>query len=174
MTHDTLLREFCSSAVRKLEQDAAQIARCAGLLSLDELWSRPNEHCNSVANLVLHLTGNLRQWIVSGVGGEPFGRDRPAEFAARDARPADEILPPLLHTVRRAGEILAALSAEALGRRHAIQGYHVSAMQAVFHVVEHFSFHTGQIVHITKALKNVDLSLYDEQGRRRAPSQRPW
>ncbi len=174
MSHDALLSEFCQNAVRKIEQDAAQITRCVALLDTNELWSRANDHCNSVANLLLHLTGNVRQWIVSGVGGEPFERDRPAEFAARDQRPAGEILPPLMNTLRRAGEIIRQLAPDALSHRRSIQGYDVSTMQAVFHVVEHLSFHTGQIVHMTKALKGVDLSLFDAQGRRRAPSSQPW
>lgn len=71
-----LVEQFKDAACRKLEQDISQIARCAALLSDEQAWWRPNEHCNSVANLALHLAGNIRQWIVAGLGGEAFARDR--------------------------------------------------------------------------------------------------
>ena len=166
MSAEDLTRELTAYACAKLTSHLAQIVRCAGLLNEAELWQRANEHCNSVGNLILHLTGNIRQWIVAGIGGEPFRRDRPAEFAARGPRPAGEIVGALESTVRRAGAIIAGLDAEALGVRRTIQGYDVSALVAVWHVVEHCSFHTGQIVHLTKVMKNVDLSVYDAEGRR--------
>lgn len=156
---------FVHAVVAKFQQDLAQIVRCANLLSTDELWSRPNEHCNSVANLILHLTGNVTQWVIAGLHGERFDRDRPAEFAAREHRPAAQIVPPLEFAVGRAIQIIGALHAEHLVARYSIQGYDVSGVDVVYHVGEHFSFHTGQVVHITKAIRNIDLSLYDQQGR---------
>jgi uncharacterized damage-inducible protein DinB len=130
------------------------------------LWHRPNAHVNSVANLILHLTGNVGQWIVGGVGGEAIERDRSGEFAARDGRPAVEIVPPLRTTVERAIAIIGGLDATRLGESRTIQGYAVTVETAVLHVVEHFAYHAGQIVHATKWLRDVDLSLYDAQGRR--------
>lgn len=170
-----LLRELTASAVAKLKSDLAQAARCARLLSDEEAWRRENEYCNSVANLLLHLAGNVRQWIVQGVGGEPFERDRPAEFAARGPAPLAPVLAELERVVRRALEIIAALEPRQLAQRRSIQGYDVSTLQAVFHVVEHFSFHTGQIVHMTKVIRRCDLSRYDEQGRPVASTTgQPW
>lgn len=161
-----LVADFSAYACEKLRVNLKQIARCAGLLTTAELWQRSNAHCNSVANLILHLTGNVRQWILAGIAGESFDRDRPSEFAARDGRPAQEILPPLEAIVERACAIIVALDADALAMRRTIQGYAVMTQTALFHVVEHFSFHTGQIVHMTKVLKHVELSLFDSQGRR--------
>ncbi len=166
MDHHALWSELSQAVVRKLEQDCSQVLRCVRLLEPHEVWQRVNPRCNSVGNLVLHLTGNVRQWILSGLGGEPFERDRPAEFAERGPRPLEPMLTTFAQTVRRAIGIIAALKTETLGVRRQIQGYEVSTLVAVFHVAEHFSFHTGQIVHMTKALKNVDLSLYDRDGRR--------
>jgi uncharacterized damage-inducible protein DinB len=168
MISDQDAREFTQYAAHKLRQQFAQIERCAALLATDELWRRENEHCNSVGNLILHLTGNVRQWIVASIGGKPFVRDRPAEFAARDPRPAAEIVPPLRSAVEAAIGVITSLGAGDLGVRRSIQRYDVSTLVAVFHVVEHFSFHCGQIVHRTKALRDVDLSLYDTEGRRAA------
>jgi uncharacterized damage-inducible protein DinB len=168
MSDSQLWADFVAYATTKLEQNLAQVSRCAGLLTHEELWRRANQHANSVGNLLLHLNGNVRQWIAAGVGGQPFHRNRPAEFAARAPQPADDALANLEQTVTAALRIIAALpSHKATVRRH-IQDYEVSTQTAIFHVVEHFSFHTGQIVHATKLIKDVDLSLYDEQGRKYA------
>lgn len=161
-----LAREFVGYASQKLGQHLAQVERCVGLLEPGEVWHRVNAHTNSVGNLVLHLAGNVRQWILGGVGGAPQHRDRPAEFAARGPQPGTDALADLSAVVRRALEIIAGLDAAGLAGRRRIQGYDVSVLTAVFHVVEHFAGHAAQIVHMTKALRDVDLSLYDAQGRR--------
>lgn len=160
-----------SYAEQKLQQQMAQLERCAGLLSEDEVWRRANDHCNSVGNLLLHLTGNVRQWVASGLGGQPFDRDRPQEFAARGPGPVGPLLIGLRAVVDEAGALLRARSAQQLLTPYAIQGYSVTGIEVVMHVIEHFSFHTGQVIHMTKALKDVDLSLYDAQGRRLAGRQ---
>lgn len=162
--------EFVRFAVHKLRDQHAQIVRCVGLLTDDELWQRSNAHTNSVGNLLLHLTGNVRQWIVGGLRGQTVPRDRPAEFAARGPVPREEVLGTLAAVCADAQGVIQGLSAAALATRRVIQGYEVSQLAAVFHVVEHFSFHTGQIVHITKVLKDVDVSLYGPQGQRLAGS----
>lgn len=161
-----LAADFVAFARRKLADHAAQAVRCAGLLSDAEAWQRVNEHSHSVANLLLHLRGNVLMWIVDGVGGQRFDRDRPAEFAARGPAPVAPLVEQLQDALRRADEVLAGLGADALEHTYTIQGYDVTGLEAVFHVVEHFAFHTGQIISMTKALRNCDLSLYDAQGRR--------
>lgn len=167
MPTQSALSEFREVATRKLARDLEQIERCATLLSEEQLWQRPNDHCNSVANQILHLTGNVRQWIVTGIGGLPFDRNRDAEFSERGPLPIECVLTPLQEIIRDATAVIGEMTDETLERRHDIQGYDVTGMTAVFHVSEHFSFHTGQIVHITKAILDVDLSLFDQQGMRR-------
>jgi uncharacterized damage-inducible protein DinB len=175
MHRDELLIDFARSAARKLEQDCRQIVRCARLLTDAEAWSRPNQHCNSVANQMLHLTGNIRQWILGGLSDDPTQRDRPAEFAARGPTPIEPIITGLEQTIAAAARILNSLSSDQLALRYSIQGYDVTGLHAAFHVAEHISFHTGQIVHITKAIKNIDLSIYDSQGRlMTAATGQPW
>lgn len=166
MSLEQAVGDWQQSVARKLRQDFDQIARCARLLEPHSLWSRANAHCNSVGNLVLHLNGNVRQWIVAGLGGATFVRDRPAEFAERGPLPCEDVLSRLCATVDEAGAVITSLRPAALADQHVIQGYRVTALAAVFHVAEHFSFHTGQIVHMTKAIRDVDLSLYDAQGKR--------
>jgi uncharacterized damage-inducible protein DinB len=167
MASRDLARGFLVHVSTKLAEHMAQVARCAELLSTDELWHRANEHANSVGNLILHLTGNVRQWILGGLGGQAVTRNRPAEFAARGPLPAGPLVAALQDTVTQARAILANLDEAALAARRNIQGYEVTGQVAVCHVLEHFAFHAGQIVHMTKVLKNVDLNLYDAEGHKR-------
>jgi uncharacterized damage-inducible protein DinB len=157
---------FTSYATSRLDDCLANIERCVGLLTVEQTWQRPNDVSNSVGNLVLHLTGNVRQWVIAGIGGEPFQRDRPAEFAERGPLPQAQILAGLRDVVVRADQVIAGLSAADLEQEYSIQGRTVTGIAAVFHVVEHFSFHTGQIVSMTKLFTGRDLSLYDPQGMR--------
>ncbi|MEX0718608.1 MAG: DinB family protein [Planctomycetaceae bacterium] len=163
----TLARDFCDYACTKLGDSLAQIEKCLALLSLEQVWRRPNEVSNAIGNLVIHLDGNVKLWILKELGGEPFERDRAAEFAQRDPLPIEKILGELRTTVERAQQVIAGQRAEHLSQRVTIQGYDVTRLEAVFHVVEHFSLHTGQIVYATKLSIDQDLSLYDAQGRRK-------
>lgn len=158
--------EFRRVADRTLKEHAAQVRRCVHLLDAEQVWERANENCNSIGNLLLHLNGNLRQWIVSGLSGTASDRDRPGEFAQRGPLPPDEMLAALTETVAAARAIIATIDSAALAKRYQIQQRDVSGIRAVFHAVEHFAFHTGQIIQITKELRNVNLSLYDEHGQR--------
>jgi uncharacterized damage-inducible protein DinB len=137
-----------------------RIERCLERLSEEEVWWRANPDSNSVGNLLLHLSGNVRQWIVSGVGGAPDHRQRQQEFDERGPVPRGELLERLRATVRDADRALAELSSAALLDRRTIQGCDVTVLEAVYHVVEHFSMHVGQIILITKMFRG-DLGLYD-------------
>lgn len=166
MFESLLTSAFTAYATGRLVDCLANIERCVRLLTVEQAWQRPNDVSNSVGNLVLHLNGNVRQWIIAGLGGEPFVRDRPAEFAARGPLPSDEILTRLRESILRANQSIAELDAAQLSRDYDIQGRTVTGLAATFHVVEHFSFHTGQIVSMTKLFTGQDLSLYDPQGQR--------
>lgn len=138
-----------------------KIERCIERLTDEEIWWRANEQCNSIGNLLLHLSGNIRQWIVSGLGGAPDNRTRQQEFDERSHLPKDELLAKLRTAVADADEVLAKLNPETLLERKTIQGKDVSIMYAIYHVVEHFAMHTGQILMITKQATDKDLAFYD-------------
>ena len=138
-----------------------KIERCLGLLNDQQIWWRANEQSNSIGNLLLHLSGNVRQWIVCGLGDATDSRDRDSEFAQRGEIPRAELFDRLKRTVTEAVTVLARLDPDALLERHRIQGMEVSALEAVLHVVEHFSMHAGQILYITKQLTAHDLHFYD-------------
>jgi uncharacterized damage-inducible protein DinB len=143
-----------------------KISRCLHTLDEEDLWWRPNGESNSVGNLVLHLAGNIRQWIVSGVGGKTDIRERAREFAA-DARSEgarwsrSTLLTYLEETLADVDQALEELSPDDLMKRAVIQGMDVTYLEAVFHAVEHFSMHTGQIIYITKLRTGLDLRFYD-------------
>ena len=119
-------------------------------LPADALWWRPNEQSNSVGNLLAHLAGNVRQWIVSGVGGAPSTRDRAAEFAAHSGSGVAELLANLEQVLDETDAVLAKVTAADLATTRTIQGRDITVLEAIYHVVEHFSTHTGQIIALTK------------------------
>jgi uncharacterized damage-inducible protein DinB len=137
-----------------------KIERCVEKLSDEDLWWRPNEPSNSVGNLLLHLAGNVRQWIVSGVGGADDVRQRQQEFDEREQLPREVLIAQLRRALDEVDQVLASLDADALLEPRQIQGMEVSVLDAIYHVVEHFSTHVGQIVYITKMRTGDDLGFY--------------
>jgi uncharacterized damage-inducible protein DinB len=131
-------------------------------LTDEQVWWRPNEACNSVGNLILHLSGNVRQWLVTSFTGAQDGRDRPAEFRQRSVIPRSVLLEQLGRTLEETGSVLGRLTEAELVASYEIQGYTVTGLEAVYHVVEHFGMHYGQIVYITKLLREADLGFYRE------------
>jgi len=130
-------------------------------LTDEQIWWRANDETNSIGNLVLHLCGNARQWIVCGVGGAPDARDRDAEFAQREVIGRDELLQLIRSTLSDVGSVLKNLDRDVLLETRTIQGSEVDVLEAIFHVTEHFSMHTGQIIMLTKMLTASDLRFYD-------------
>lgn len=137
-----------------------KIERCLEHLTDDDVWWRPNDASNSIGNLLLHLRGNVTQWIIGGVGGQARERRRQQEFDERTRIPAEELLAQLRAAVEEAGEIIRGLDTDALVSRRQIQDYDVTVLDAIYHVVEHFGMHTGQIILLTKARTGEDLKLW--------------
>ena len=155
-------RRFIDAAAEFLIGDyLPKIERCLERLTDEQIWWRANAESNSIGNLILHLCGNARQWIVSGVGSQPDIRHRDAEFAQRDAIPRDELLSLLRSTLSEVETVLRTLDPATLLVRRQIQGHDVDVLEAIFHVTEHFSMHTGQIIMLTKMLTSSDLRFYD-------------
>jgi uncharacterized damage-inducible protein DinB len=151
---------FLNYSARKLRQATGRIEDCLGRLSDEQIWARAAESENAVGNLVLHLSGNVRQWIVSAVGGQPDTRQRDAEFAARGGLPAADLTAHLGAVIGEAIATIEALPPEDLIRRISVQSYDVTVLEAIYHVVEHFSGHAGQIIFATKLLTGGDLGFH--------------
>ena len=164
---------FITRSRYHLSQDfLPKIERCLELIKDEQIWWRANPQSNSIGNLILHLSGNVRQWIVSGLGGAADSRDRDREFAQQEAISRDELITKLKQTLREADAALAQFDAEKLPDRHSIQGCDVSALEAILHVVEHFSMHAGQIILMTKMLAETDLAFYEFTGPKPIPKWR--
>lgn len=156
MTVETL---FVQTSIGKLRQSTDRIAVCLGKLTEDQIWARGHENENAAANLVLHLAGNLRQWIVSGLGGQPDTRERDREFSTQGGITREALIEKLRATVEEAITVLGGLTPEQLTRTYQIQNRTVSGVEAVLSVVEHFAQHTGQIIYATKNMTGEDLGL---------------
>jgi uncharacterized damage-inducible protein DinB len=155
-------RNFIASSRGYFAEDyLPKIERCLELLTDEQIWWRANPQSNSIGNLLLHLSGNVRQWIVCSLGGAADARDRDSEFAQRSVIPRDELLARLKQTLSEADATLAKLDPDKLLERRVIQGLDGTALEAIFHVVEHFSMHTGQIIMMAKMFAEVDLGFYD-------------
>jgi uncharacterized damage-inducible protein DinB len=138
-----------------------KIERCLEKLTDDQIWWRPNEESNSIGNLILHLCGNVRQWIICGVGGQPDNRNRDAEFAQRGVIARDDLLTLLHSTLAEVETTLRTFDPALLLEHRKIQDNDVELLYAIFHVTEHFSMHAGQIFLLTKLLTGSDLRFYD-------------
>jgi uncharacterized damage-inducible protein DinB len=145
-----------------LEQYWPRLRVCAESMSDQQVWWRPNEAANSIGNLLLHLNGNVRQWLVASFNGMEDDRNRAAEFDAREVIPLSELLDLMKETMQQASDVLARLTTADLTAAYDIQGYHVSGLEVVYHVVEHFGMHYGQILYIAKTLGGADLGFYRE------------
>jgi uncharacterized damage-inducible protein DinB len=161
MTAETGRAFLAESRLHLREDYLPKIERCLERLTDEQVWWRASERSNSVGNLLLHLEGNLRQWVVSGAGGAADGRVREHEFAERARLSREELLAALRATVAEADEALARLDPAALLETRRVQGLDVTLLAAVYHAVEHFSMHTGQVILLTKMLADEDLAFYD-------------
>jgi len=156
------VRAFLEEAAALMQDDfLPKLEKCVAALPEEEVWWRSSESENSAGNLLLHLAGNVRQWIISGMGGAPDVRARPKEFAARGGMTKHEAFEQLRETVAEACAVLRRLDETDLSAEKSIQGFRRSGLAVIFHVVEHFSYHTGQIAFITKLRTRRDLKFYD-------------
>lgn len=163
---------FLREARFRLREDyLVKLTAALNEMTNEQLWWRPNEASNSAGNLILHLAGNIRQWMIAGVGGNTDVRDRASEFAERRQLEKSELMELLKSTLDEVDAVLATLERDVsvahsdvpLQRECVPQGYAQTVLDAVFHVVEHFSYHTGQIVFLAKWHAADRIRLYDDR-----------
>jgi uncharacterized damage-inducible protein DinB len=148
---------FTRCSAEQLRKNAESIEKCLARLDDRQIWMRGHESENAVGNLLLHLTGNVRQWIIAGVGNTPDIRDRDSEFNTREGLSKADLVSRLRATVEEACGVIDGLSAGRLEAMVRIQNHDLTVLEAVYHVVEHFGQHTGQILFATKLLTGKEL-----------------
>lgn len=156
-------QEFLAQSISHLEANTPRIKKCLDLLDDEAVWKRPNASSNSIGNLILHLCGNITQYIISSLGGRKDERNRDAEFAAKEGYTKDELYDKLYRTVTAATAVIYAQHEDNLEKVHSVQGFQLSGIGIIIHVVEHYSYHTGQIAFWTKLLLDKDLGFYAGQ-----------
>jgi len=165
----TVTGQFLECSRRKLFGEYwPRLRTCVELLTPEQVWWRPNEASNSVGNLLLHVNGNVRQWLIASFTCGEDTRHRPAEFAERQVIAPAMLIETLGATMQEASAVLSRLTEADLLSTFHIQGYTVTGLYAVYQVVEHFGMHYGQVLYITKLLRGQDLGFYrelDQTGR---------
>src|SRR6516164_8058942 len=150
MTADELAADVGKEAAHELASALGKIKHCLGQLNDQQIWWRSQPSLNSIGNLLLHLCGNLRQWIVAGLGGAADVRNRPGEFAEQGPIPRADLLHKLETVVREAQQVLGRMTARQLLEVRRIQGFDITGLTAIFDSVPHFRGHTQEIIHITR------------------------
>lgn len=138
-----------------------KIERCLEAVTDEDVWWRAGRESNSIGNLLLHIDGSTRMWIISGVGNAPDRRERQQEFDEREVIPRRELIARLRATVAEADRVLASVKSEELLEWREVGEVKLTVLAAVFHAVEHFSMHTGQVIMLAKMRAGKDLSLSD-------------
>jgi uncharacterized damage-inducible protein DinB len=156
--NDALLKEILH---RLYDESLPRILKCMDQLENTQVWWRPNEASNSIGNLVLHLCGNISQWIYTGLGGFPDTRHRQEEFDERRIIPKEELRQLLIATMERIKPVITTLHESELLKNRPVQTFEETGLTILIHVTEHFSYHTGQIAYITKMLQDKPLGFYE-------------
>jgi uncharacterized damage-inducible protein DinB len=155
-------RALIEETRRRLFHDSQpRVHKCLARLSDEEIWQRPNEETVSLGNLVLHLCGNLQQNILTGLGGAPDHRQRALEFSERGPIPAAELLRRFDDVLAEVGEVLDRIDPVSLLDVRRLQGFDESGLSILIHVIEHFSYHVGQMTYFVKSHKAVDMKYYE-------------
>lgn len=154
------LKEFLDQCIYRMDENSKRVNKCLDSLSEEEVWKRPNASSNTIGNLILHLCGNIRQYIISSLGNTPDIRVRAEEFSAQKSLAKAELHNRLASTTEEAKQVMTNVTYDELLRKRQVQGFDMSGIGIVVHATEHYSYHTGQVALLTKLWKNKDLGFY--------------
>lgn len=155
--HHNLILEIRRRLIGECQE---RTLKCLDLLTEAEIWHRPNDKSNSVGNLVLHLCGNVRQWLFSTLGGQADVRQRQVEFDARESHDRASLKNEIVDLMYHADKLLSELRVEDVLQTYSVQGFEENGISILVHVTEHFSYHVGQMTYFVKAHKNLDVAYY--------------
>ena len=151
---------FLAETINRLNRSFSRIEHCLEQIDHQEIWWRPNDNINSIGNLILHINGNLRQWILHGLGGEDDVRDRPTEFEGHVEMTKQNLNTLLTNLKTQLENTLNNFDNKKLLQKVRIQGFDVSLLNATYGTMTHLEGHTGQIIYITRMQKGTDYKLF--------------
>lgn len=157
---NAFVKEFIEQSIFRIEENTQRIAKCLEEIDEIDIWKSPNENSNSIGNILLHLCGNIRQYVISALGETKDRRERDKEFSTKTGYTKTELLNKLTNTIAEAKGIIKNINESRLMKIYAVQGFNLSGIGIIIHVTEHYSYHTGQIAFWIKQLKNIDLGFY--------------
>lgn len=152
---------FVESILFRIDEKTEMVHKCMAQLEEEDLWKKPNAASNSMGNLILHLCGNITQYIISGLGDAEDIRERKLEFSASNEGNKSDLIKMLLEVLSASKKLISEVSPAALLKTYEVQGYQLTGMGILIHVTEHYAYHTGQMAFYTKLLKEKDLKFYD-------------
>jgi len=162
MTQENLFKEeLVKNALYRMDESTRMVSKSLAEISEDEVWQKPNDSLNSIGNLILHLCGNITQYIISSLGETEDNRNRDEEFSSNKIITKEELLVKLSATVDTAKRVIFDANEKQLLQLKSVQGFTFSGVGIIMHVVEHYSYHTAQIAFWVKQLRNKDLGFYD-------------
>ena len=157
---EKIKKEFIKDCSRHLNEYTKRVKICLDMLSEEQVWQKPNEASNSIANLMLHLCGNMTQYVLSALGGKADLRERDKEFSAKSGYTKDELYKKLSSVVHSVIEEIQIHDEDSLLKTKTVQGFEKNGIAIILHITEHYSYHTGQIALLTKLMTNEDLGFY--------------
>lgn len=158
-TKELLIKEF---EHRLFDESYERIFKCLSMIEERDLWRTPVQNIPPIGNLILHLCGNARQWILSGLGDKLDNRDRDQEFVIQTNIKKSELIFLLQNLRVNLRQTIVDIDPKVLEKKHSIQGFEVTGFSILIHVIEHFSYHTGQITTLTKWLTNKETDYYGD------------
>jgi len=159
---EKIIEELVKNSLYRMDESTRMIRKCLDQISEEELWLKPNDSLNSIGNLILHLSGNITQYVIASLGETEDNRNRDLEFSKQGGLTKSEVLKKLTDTVDLAKRVIFDAKLNQFLRIRSVQGFTFSGIGVIIHAVEHYSYHTGQIAFWVKQLKNKDLGFYDE------------
>jgi len=154
-------QSFKQSCIKYIEMNPERISKCLSKLTEDQVWAKPNESVNSIGNLILHVQGNMTQYILSGLGGLPDIRIRDEEFTSYKTHSKEELINSFNETIKKVVNTILNIQPTSLLEEYQIQGFTLIGMEVIIHVTEHLSYHVGQIALMTKLTTNSQVDFYE-------------
>lgn len=156
-----IAKDFLENILYRIDENMRMVRKSFELLKEEDLWEKPNAASNSMGNLIVHLCGNMTQYVLAGLGGKEDQRRRDEEFTIKGGLNKAALMAKLSRVTDEVKEEIKGLTEEQLTRHYRVQGFDLSGTGILLHVVEHFSYHTGQIAFWVKLMKNRDLKFYE-------------